>query len=575
MRTFFFKNSSLTRKLMLAFIITAVLPMFIASKVATDLVNNTINVNLERWLRNTARYFFESLDESKDELQAVHTLLDTRFTKKEIRFSREELDAFSNLDADIIMLSAENGDLLFVSPEIRSIDTQPLFPGATLKWVTMQNGSRELAIVVERTLKAWDGSLRSLKLANLLSIQLSDTGTDEPVSIHIFLPGDNGFVHAYASSPLPLPAIPVKALESALSVDKEIFIPDKDWTDNTPNAHLLLHGIRDEQGNALAVVVISAHMLPLEAWMPTSRQLFWVFFIAGTLFSGCIGYVLARRIVKPITMLNEGVENIAAGNLGHRIAVHGNDELAALSSGFNLMGRQLEAMRREGAESARQERSRMLGEIALGFAHEIRNPLVVIKTSAELVHAKLPTDGKESRLMGFVVEEVGRIDSLVREFLAFANPAPITFELFSLQKLVKDALEISAAEFAKRNIRYALVIDAEDSSVLGEHNQLHQVLLNLFLNAIDAMPEGGDLTVRVYESEDKTRIRMDVTDTGIGIPDDVLPTIFQPFTSTKKNGLGLGLAKTRAIVEAHSGNISCSSVPGQGTTITICLNRCS
>ena len=575
MKTFFLRNSSLTRKLVLAFIVTALLPMLIASTIAINLVNNTININVERWLRNTALFFFASLDESRDELEAVHTLLQTRFAQKEIRFSREELDAFPYLDADVILLLSEDGKPLFANPEICTIDNQPLFPGTALKWITMQNGSRELATVVEHTFKAWDGSIRSLKLANLLSIQLSDTGMDEPVSIHIFLPGDNGFTHAYASTTLPSLNIPEKVLESALSGNREIFIPDTDWTDNTPNSHLLLHVIRDGQGKAVAVVVISAHMLPLRAGTPTSRQLFCFFLIVGTLFSSCIGYVLARRIVRPVTMLNEGVKNIAAGNFGHLIDVQGNDELAALSSGFNLMSRQLEAMRHEGVESARQERSRMLGEIALGFAHEIRNPLVVIKTSAELVHAKLPKNGKESRLMGFVVEEVGRIDSLVGEFLAFANPAQITFEMFSLQKLVKDALEISAAEFAKRNIRHTLVVDAEESNVMGEHNQFHQVLLNLFLNAIDAMPEGGDLTVRIYESEDRTRICMDVTDTGTGIPDDVLPTIFQPFMSTKKNGLGLGLAKTRAIVEAHGGTISCSNASNHGATFTIRMSRCS
>ena len=572
MRTSFFQKGSLTRKLVFAFIIAAVIPMLIASKVAVYLVNNSINVNVEWWLHNTARFFFTSLDEEKGELQAVYTLLHKQFAQKEVRFNQEELYALSNLDADVILLRAKDGKTLFASPGIHSIENQPLFPGTALTWIIMQDGSRELAVVIERTLTAWDGSIRSLKLACLLSIHISDT-SNEPISVHVFLPENNGFAHAYASSPKHLPKIPDKTLKSALAEDKGIFIPNSDWKDNTPNAHLLLQGVRDEQGNAVAVFAFSANLLSIEEWIPSSRQLFWVFFIVGTLFSGCIGYLFAIRIVKPITMLNEGVKNIAAGNLGRQIVVRGNDELAALGSGFNLMSRQLEAMRRESVESARQERSRMLGEIALGFAHEIRNPLVVIKTSAELVHTKLPKEGKETRLMGFVVEEVRRIDSLVAEFLAFANPAQITFEPFSLHTVVKDALEISAAEFEKRSIRYALTVDAKDCNVLGEQNQLHQVLLNLFLNAMDAMPEGGDLTARIYESDCKTNICIDVTDTGAGIPDDILPTIFRPFTSTKKNGLGLGLAKTKAIIEAHGGNISCSNMPGSGAAFTIRLNR--
>ena len=563
----------LTHKLMLAFILVAVPPMLIAGKVATELVNNTINNNVEHWLRNTTRYIIASIEESESELRAVHTLLQSRFAQKDISFNSRELQALSDLDADVVMLRDASGAVLLSSPSVREIAPTPLFPDANLKWVTLEDGSRELAIVVGSEVAAWDGSLRTLELANLFSIQLSETGKDEPVSMRVFLPAGDSFVQAYSSAPQALPDIPADVLGAALSGTGEVFVPDWDWTDNTPNAHLFLKRFAEKNGETAAILAVSAHILPYDGWLPSSRQLFWGFFIVGMALATSAGYLLAKKIVRPITSLNEGVKNIASGNLAHRITVQGSDEIAELSAGFNLMGRQLEAKRREGLESARRDRSRMLGEIALGFAHEIRNPLVVIKTSAELVHAKLPADGKDSRLMGFVVEEVGRIDSLVREFLAFATPAPVSFELFHLHGLVKDVLEISAAEFGKRTIRHSLVVDAADCSALGEQNQIRQVLLNLLLNAMDAMPEGGDLTVRLHESEDRKQICMEVADTGAGIPDDVLPTIYQPFSSTKKGGLGLGLAKTQAIVEAHGGSITCLSKPGRGTVFTVRLNR--
>ena len=132
--------------------------------------------------------------------------------------------------------------------------------------------------------------------------------------------------------------------------------------------------------------------------------------------------VLARRLISPLRQLNEGARDIAAGKLDCQLPVRGNDEIAELTAGFNVMARQLEIMRHESIKSARQERSRMLGEIALGFAHEIRNPLVVIKTSAEVVLASLAVKSREVRLLGFVVEEVARINNLISEFLAFAKP---------------------------------------------------------------------------------------------------------------------------------------------------------
>ena len=214
----------------------------------------------------------------------------------------------------------------------------------------------------------------------------------------------------------------------------------------------------------------------------------------------------------------------------------------------------------------------MLGEIALGFAHEIRNPLLVIKTSAELVHNKLPGEGKEVRLLGFVIEEVGRIDSLVSEFLSFAKPEPLNLAYFYCKSLVEDVLEISAAELDKRSIHCSVLDESAEGRALGEQNQIRQVLLNLVLNAMDAMPDGGSLDIRLYDRDD-SHICLEIKDTGTGIAEEILPSIYLPFISTKKSGLGLGLAKVYAIIEAHGGTIACASELDRGTTFTICLNK--
>ena len=565
----------LSRKLILAFILVAVPPMLIASNVATDLVNSTVNHNMENWLRKTSQYIMTTFRESENALRAVHTLLHSRFAQEHLSFDPDDLEALSDLDADVFVLRDAAGKTILASPPAVRIEQEPLFHGSNLKWVVMENGSRELAIVIGTEIQAWDGSRRSLELGSLLVFQLSETKQTEPVSVRLFLPEASSFRQVYSSMDGPLTEIPHGALAQVMSGSGEVFIPDRDWTDNTPNAHLLLKGLLDSRGKVAAVFALSVHMQAYNGWWPSSRQLFGGIFLAGILLAGGTGYFLTKRIVRPIKLLNEGVKAITAGNLEYRIAVKGKDEIAELSSGFNLMSRQLEIMRREGQESAKRDRSRMLGEIALGFAHEIRNPLVVIKTSAELVHTKLPKKGKDARLMGFVVEEVGRIDSLVRQFLAFATPEPISFKPLQLQQLVEGVLAISAAEFEKHSIHCSLAVETTDSSVLGEPNQIRQVLLNLLMNAKDAMPEGGQVWVRLYDSADNTRICIDVRDEGAGIPRDVLPNIYLPFVSTKKNGLGLGLAKAQAIIEAHGGTITCSGRPDEGTVFSVYLNKCS
>ncbi|MCL1980384.1 MAG: ATP-binding protein, partial [Proteobacteria bacterium] len=461
-------------------------------------------------------------------------------------------------------------------PSVQSLSETPLFPGSKFHWATMQNGDKELVIVVRRSVTAPDGSERILDLGSQFSVRLSESGGSEPLEFRIFLPDGAGFKQAYASTPdatpYELPTAVIKALQGGA---KEYGIFNADWTDSVPDQYFQFIPVENEHGGLLAIFVISAHMLSNEDILSGYYLLFWSFFAGGSLLSGGIGYVLARRLTKPIRLLNKGVRAIASGNLASRVVPHGNDEVAELSEGFNVMAGQLELMQRENVQSARRERSRMLGEIALGFAHEIRNPLLVIKTSAELVHGKLPDAGKEARLLGLAIEEVGRIDSLISEFLSFAKPAPLKPNYFRLDTLARDVLELSGAEFAARNISSSFVDEtpgAQGVRVLGEADKIHQVLLNLVLNAVDAMPGGGSLTIRLYNPEGNGRVCLAVQDTGTGIPENLLATMHLPFISTKKNGLGLGLAKAYAIIEEHGGSITCMSQPGQGTTFTICLN---
>ena len=223
------------------------------------------------------------------------------------------------------------------------------------------------------------------------------------------------------------------------------------------------------------------------------------------------------------------------------------------------------------AELHQNEKLASMGRVIASIAHEIRNPLVVIKTSAEVVLASLAVKSREVRLLGFVVEEVARINNLISEFLAFAKPSPLKLEYFPLSPLIQEIAELSSAEMDKRGIRYSFSNEAEDDRVLGERSQIRQVLLNLGLNAMDAMPQGGTLSVRLYA--EGGQIRIELKDTGCGIPPNLLSTIHMPFISTKKNGLGLGLSKAYAIIEEHGGSISCSSTVGEGTVFTVCLNR--
>ena len=558
---------SLVTKLVLAFVLAAVVPMLMASKFTTALIADVVNKNIERWLGEATAYMRHSVDETHESLKAVSRLIDARFDGN-ASFTKKELEALSYMDIDALWIRNGDGGLIYSSLPAGRI-TEPLYPGAPFSWVVMDDGARRIAVTSRRVFTTDDGKKRILELASWFNIDYSDSSTGGPVSLRIFLPENGEFRQVYSSSDRSY-HIPHKALRAIGKGAISVFIPENDWTDDIPGAHSLLSVARGDNGEALAVFVTSAQLLPFQGWL-ASPALFWIFFISGTLLSAGIGYVLARKLIKPLRQLNEGVRDIAAGNLDCQLPVQGKDEVAELTAGFNLMARQLQIMQHEGIRSARQERSRMLGEIALGFAHEIRNPLVVIKTSAEVVLSSLTNRSREVRLLGFVVEEVARINNLISEFLSFAKPSPLKLENFHLFPLVQEIVELSAAEMDKRHISASVSNEAEDDRVLGERSQIRQVLLNLVLNAMDAMPQGGGLSVRLYA--EKGQICIEIEDTGVGIPPKLLPTVHMPFISTKKNGLGLGLSKAYAIIEEHGGGITCSSTVGEGTVFTVCLNR--
>ena len=384
---------SLVAKLVLAFVLVAVIPMLVASKITTELIADVVNRNIERWLGEATTYMRHSVEETHERLKAVSRLLDTRFDGK-TTLNKREAAALSFMDIDALWLRDAEGGLLYATlPEGRI--AEPLYPGALFSWVLMADGTRRVAVTSERAFTADDGKVRTLQLASWFSIDYSDSSASGPVILRIFLPEDGTFRQVYSSASDKRFHIPRSALEEIGKGASTVFIPEPDWTDDTPGAHSLIAVARGENGEVQALFVTSALLLPFRGWL-ASPVLFWGFFIFGTLLSAGIGYVLARRLISPLRQLNEGARDIAAGKLDCQLPVRGNDEIAELTAGFNVMARQLEIMRHESIKSARQERSRMLGEIALGFAHEIRNPLVVIKTSAEVVLASLAVKSLES-----------------------------------------------------------------------------------------------------------------------------------------------------------------------------------
>lgn len=226
------------------------------------------------------------------------------------------------------------------------------------------------------------------------------------------------------------------------------------------------------------------------------------------------------------------------------------------------------------ADMRRSERLAALGQLSAGLAHEIRNPLGVIKGSAEMLSQKIAkSDPLVSELAGYISSEVNRLNALVNRFLDFARPLQPEFSTENVPSLLDQSLKVVQDHWPESKVE--LVKDyAFDLPTLSlDAGLCEQVFTNLFFNAYEAMPDGGKLKVTAARanSDGQEAVAIEIEDTGPGIPLEIQDQIFNPFFTTKKGGVGLGLSIVSKIIDNHSGEIKVQSSPGKGTCFRILL----
>lgn len=220
------------------------------------------------------------------------------------------------------------------------------------------------------------------------------------------------------------------------------------------------------------------------------------------------------------------------------------------------------------------ERLASLGEMVASVSHEIKNPLGIVRSTAEILNKRLKEQAPSSKhLAEIIITETGRLDDIVREFLDFARPQVPHFETADINTPIKKVIEFIQPELLKKQISIEKDLSIELKPMEVDHNLLYRAFLNLFVNAVQAMPDGGTLSISSnLETEGKVKnIIIRVKDTGIGIADDKIGMIFTPFYTNKNRGTGLGLAIVKNIIEEHNGTIDVESEAGEGTTFIITL----
>jgi signal transduction histidine kinase len=225
-------------------------------------------------------------------------------------------------------------------------------------------------------------------------------------------------------------------------------------------------------------------------------------------------------------------------------------------------------------EKLEREKTLMLAEMAPVFAHEIRNPLGSIKGAAQYLKSEASTE-EQQKLFDVIIEEVNRLNAVVSQFLDYARPYKLKLKSQNINIIVQKAISVIAANRLAENITIVRELGEDIPEVEIDEQQIIQVILNIALNAIESMPQGGRLTFRTSKIETITREAVSITirDTGSGISQKEIKNIFKPFFTTKERGAGLGLAICQRIIKEHGGNIAVKSIPTKGSVFFVRLNK--
>lgn len=375
---------------------------------------------------------------------------------------------------------------------------------------------------------------------------------------------------------------------------------------NSPSCSTASCHFHPPEQRVLGVLDLELSTASIEDDVAGARTQIVALFVMTILFiSSLVGWLVWRVMQKHIRSLTDGTRKLAAGELQHRIDVDSPTELGELAASFNVMAERLQTAYQELEEWGHTLERRVdektrelarthdqmifaakmasLGKLAAVVAHEINNPLAGVLVYAKLMRRRLPklleqgasAKGREveeiKETLASMEREIARCGELVRSLLLFSRRSATSMAPEDLNTILKRAVGLVRHQADLHGIGVALELDPQLPSITCDASQIEQAVLAIIMNAIEAMADGGALTIRTLANAREGLARIEISDTGIGIPDDAGSKIFEPFFTTKDEGkgTGLGLSVMYNIVQDHGGQVHFTSAAGSGTTFTI------
>jgi signal transduction histidine kinase len=280
------------------------------------------------------------------------------------------------------------------------------------------------------------------------------------------------------------------------------------------------------------------------------------------------------KFSRPIDELARAARRVAEGSLDFRVNIRRPDEVGQLAATFNEMISGLKIKSELEEKLNQSERAAVIGRLTQSVAHEVRNPLNVINLSIDHVSSKYAPEDERKReqftgILSSIKDEIARLKYLVNDLLNYGRPSQMAFRPLDVRELVSETMTLVRSQADAQGVTLRVEDDDCDAEVMGDRERLKSCLSNIVINALQAMPQGGELSTELKRADGW--IKITIKDTGIGISEEAIQKIFEPYFSTRVSGFGLGLAVTKSIIEDHRGTIKVRSRLGHGTTFTVKL----
>lgn len=299
-----------------------------------------------------------------------------------------------------------------------------------------------------------------------------------------------------------------------------------------------------------------------------TKKVLYGFLFGGPVVMAIFSFLMIGSITKPLGVILDAFGMLKRGNLDFRIKAPLKNEFAELASAFNETS---STLKEQVHQMQMTEQMAVCGQLAAGLAHEIKNPLAGIKAAVEVLsdESGLPVENRD--LLQKVIAEIRRLESMMKNFLNFARPHKPQFSKVDINPILEATIDFMVKQKPFSNKTKSLNIVTEFKplpEITADLQQLQQIFINLLLNAQEALPLGGTITIKT-SYDDMGFVRVEIADTGNGIPEDLLNKVFQPFFTTKPRGTGLGLAISKQLIDLHQGSLSVQNAPQGGAIFRI------